>query len=76
MRPHRRFPTTRRSKNLFRRAIHPLAESAALRQSGRDATQQNTRRQGAVTSLWIGLAVVLVLVALYMLLGFFGSEAL
>jgi hypothetical protein len=29
-----------------------------------------------VTSLWIGLAVVLVLVALYMLLGFFGSEAL
>ena len=34
--------------------------------------QKNSPRQGAMTWLWIGFAVVLALVALYVLLGLFG----
>lgn len=34
--------------------------------------QQNTPRQGAMTWLWIGFAVIIALVAFYVLLGLVG----
>jgi hypothetical protein len=37
-----------------------------------EGMQRNSSRQGAMTWLWIGFAVVIALVALYVLLGLFG----
>ncbi len=37
-----------------------------------ESMQRNSSRQGAMTWLWIGFAVIIALVALYVLLGLFG----
>jgi len=34
--------------------------------------ERNTKRQGAMTWLWIGFAVIIALVALYVLVGLLG----
>jgi hypothetical protein len=53
--------------------VASVRSHAPLVQRRKESTmQRNTRRQGAMTWLWIGLAVVLALVALYVLVGLFG----